>query len=272
MKKCLQLFLVCLCLGFASCSDDNDDSSLKAYVPETYDYYNGEYPTDPGSIKKWIKTDKAELRVGQVGIVKIEGGSGEYTATSENEDIAEILWHPHDSNVYTISNNGKLGSTTITIKDKDSNSLSITITFGEYTEVFALCNSNPGIIVKEGQNDAEEAIVKDIMQKIVERNILKGSALELTYNKSNSGKISIKDNKDKELHSGTFERSLDNQYNHLIINIDNKEYDYIVTNDISGLLREVGPQTTYFVEDLTELFKTDYPKITKVLVGITVCI
>lgn len=269
MKTYLPILLICLCAGFISCSsDDEDDSSMKAYVPETYtsNFLNLE------SVDKWVRTDIADIPVGQVGLIKIEGGSSEYTAYSENDKIVKILMHPHNSKVFTVESQNILGSTTVIIKDEDNNSLSIPVTVSEYTETYWLCRGTPDVIIMAGETEPEETLKNSILEAIKERNILKGYTLELIYEKKISGKISIKNSKGEEHYSGTFEKSEDNKYTYLDLKVNDQEYHYTVTYDYSGLLKDLGPRNTHFVEDLTEFFQESYPELTKVLVVTTVCI
>jgi hypothetical protein len=271
MEKTFYLLLVYLCVGFVSCSDDDkDDTSMKAYVPETF---TSEF-LNLGSVEKWIKTDQADISVGQVGLIRIEGGNGTYTAQSADDEIVEVLGHPSDSKVFTLESKNKLGSTTLAIKDGDLNSLTIPVTVNEYTKKYALCDSSPDIIIKTGTGteEVEEALEKAIEKKVRDRPIMKGNALILTYETSHSGILVIENGKKGVLYTGVFEETKDDRYTYLNMTIHGEEYQYILTNDYSALLRMNPPETIGFVEDMTALFQVDYPEITQVLVVTQVCI
>jgi hypothetical protein len=269
MKKTFYLLLVYLCVGFVSCSDDDkDDTSMKAYVPETF---TSEF-LNLGSVEKWIKTDQADIPVGQVGLIRIEGGNGAYTAQSANDEIVEVLGHPSDSKVFTLESKNILGSTTLTIKDGDLTSLTIPVTVNEYTKKYWLCNSSPDILIKTGTEEVEEALEKAIEKKVRDRPIIKGYALILTYETSHSGILVIENSKKGVLYTGVFEETKDDRYTYLNMTIDGEEYRYTLTNDYSALLRMDSPDTIGFVEDMTALFQVDYPEITQVLVVTRVCL
>ena len=263
MKKELSLFIIFLCISFISCSDDNEGASAKVYVPEEYrdNYLQLIYIND------WIMTDKIELKVGQLGLFKIEGGHDTYNnAQSQNEEIANVRKHPYIQNATTIECL-KLGSTYITVNGKNGAEITIPLTISENSRRYVLSKSEPEIrIIMTGKNESEDLIKNTIIEKIKERHILTGS-LDFIYDKPSSGRFVVKNSNDEEIHSGVFEQYVDNQYNKFNMKSEELEYDFIVADYTQYItLRSSALEYTYFIEDLTELFRIDYPDIIKVSV------
>lgn len=271
MNKWISLWAICLCAGFLSCSDDEkEDGALKVYVPETYvtNFLNLD------DVKKWQKTEQVELKIGQTGLLKIEGGNRQYDmARADDEAMAEILPHPHDADVVTISAN-TLGTTTIRIQGADQQVTTIPLTISEEIQYYMFCNSHYDILIKTGNEEPDEPLRKAIAEKVEERYLFRAEMMELTYDTPTSGKFLINNRKDAEALSGTFQTRKDDQINgiHLTLSTQEQSYHYTVAKNISSHTRSLPPETTYFVEDLTELLQTDHPTLTQVLVITKVCV
>lgn len=250
MNQTLTLLIVLFsCLFSLSCSDD-DDNNLRIEMKDN---------------NKWVSVQSLSLNVKSSLLFRVKGGSSTHQVIVSDKEVnsmySEIASVDLTSDgVYEIIPH-KIGSTTITITDKDNNSLKVNLEVKETTKHIYI--NDIGIRI-EGVSDTDNALLRSELDK--KMLLMKDNTLALTYTTTDSGKLSITDNKGNELYAGDFLMNLTSskyKYGEIIFIIDNIKHVCLLSPD-GGYpsLRDIGPLRVYLLEDFTDTYRIKYPDLT----------
>lgn len=147
-KFLLTLLMATLFVGFTSCSDDDDEITLK------------------------LEKSVVDLQVGEKAIVKITEGNGDYRIAPTEDLIAtvEII----DSEI--IISGLSVGSKTITISDKENKTATLTINVVGITGTWQMNEEKYSVEV-----DANEDVAEEIKTSLISNNF---KTLELNVDKT----------------------------------------------------------------------------------------
>lgn len=200
--------------------------------------------------------------------ISIIGGDGNYSASCNNISIVEV--EVVSEKKMLLINPKSIGDATITITDKSNNYYIFNVKVSYHERNFIIIKQD---VVITG-NKISTAQKKEIEQKALKTlpvNINGGYKLIYNDEQNRKGELFIYKDKYNELgEKTTFEETR--------VQIENSEYNYLsYTFNINGITREfhllkytnptkMVAQTPYaLVEDITYLFKADYPNIELVI-------
>lgn len=259
MNQTLTLFIVLFTFAFSlSCSDD-DENSLRIEQKEN---------------DKWVSAQSLSLDVKSTLEFRIKGGNGTYkvvvTDKDENSMYSEIVSaDTYEPGVYKVTPY-KVGTTRITITDADNNSLKVNLEVK--AGIKKIYTGDVGVEI-DGISDADKTLLLSEM----DNNILfkKHNIIVLAYITTQSGKVTITDSKEKELHTGEFSENLKisgNTYGEMTFSVDNITHTYMISpSGIYPPLRSLGPVLLYFTENIIDQYKEKYPdlKIARIITSVS---
>lgn len=216
--------MTALFVGFTSCSDDDDDIVVK------------------------VEKSIVNLEVGEKAVVKITEGNGGYTAVPTKEEIATA--EVKDSEV--IISGLQLGSTSITVTDKEGKTAIITVNVVNIVGDWKFKEDISAMEVKaneETTNAIKEALINNELK-----------SLTLNDDKTYVLSIEAEDETVSEI-NGTY------TYVDKILTLASGEGEEIETRTF--LVTEITKESTLKLkEDRTEFFQAEYPEgeVTEVIV------
>ncbi|MDU1892243.1 MAG: hypothetical protein E6767_16285 [Dysgonomonas sp.] len=251
MKKINLLWLVAIILlsiGFASCSDDDDNK---------FTIYKNVGTEIDGAIYEKVKS--YEAKIGGFSLFA-KGGTGSYSASVEDPSIANFLnTHEGHGKEYIVLEFSalKVGSTKITITDGEK-SIVIPLTISSKSRPMYVEAVRADVDV-DGE-DLQEEIEEDVLKTQPVK--AKGS-FGMEFETFEKGKVTVvPENNSTEKYEGTFE--IENasgaiQYYHLTYN--GATYKYMVEQSIKSE-KALGPISLKWTLDLTDTYKQKYPNAT----------
>lgn len=222
--------LVALFVGFSACSDDDEN------------------------VVRLEKTT-AELEKDSTITIKITEGNGGYTVTSANEEVAKATVKDNAVTITAVT----LGSTSITVKDKDGKTAAVAVTVfsiaGEWTV---------------GDSKIDIAGVTDDEAKEIRADFDSYKLTSLSL--KSDGKFELKASvaKEKEATTESTEETSTGTYTYkdkvLTLTFDIEEGEEEA--DVKTLTVTEFTKSSLKVEsDETEDYKEDYPNLTKALIS-----
>lgn len=212
-KFLLTLLMVALFVGFSSCSDDDDIISIE------------------------VEKSVVDLEVGEKSVVKITEGNGGYTVVSADEETATAIVKDNEVLISGI----KEGTTTITITDKEGETMPITV--------------NVVTIVGEW-NVSKIAVDAEVEDKDIEEEIKAELANDGTKSiaLTADGKFTIKGVEDGK------EYTVEGTYTYVdkILTLGMGEGEEVDAD--SYVVTELTKTTLKYQEDRTESVQEDYPE------------
>lgn len=250
MKKLLYLFLFTgLFFALNSCSDDDNNNNIKIYVAESY---------NADGSANLVQTETLNALVGFGCTFTIKGGSGSYTVTSENEDIAVVEPNADVKGEYYISTKGVLGSTVIKVDDGNGEIISVPFAVNSYRIEISIRKTYAAIVVEEGVT-FDENIRKQINEDVDACVIPAGNVFALTYNEPSSGSLYISGDGSTK-YDGTFTQTRTNSYDWTVFaKYNDKEYQYLLSK-IELVTKATDLVKMDIIEDMTDIYKEKYPE------------
>ena len=249
-KLCLLSILLRSLAVFYSCSDAADVFYLYEYWEVMLD------PEPPISETSLPITGGTKLG--------IKGGIAPYTAEIADGQIATA--YIDENNDIQISSI-KLGSTSLMVKDADGRIIKIGLKVVNGKQSFSVNSVEARItgidesLLDEQQKEKLEAVIKKIKE---EAGIQATGGIAFSYDQKSSGKVTIVTSKDNAPKiEGSFSRSTSESGTTFQITINGKEYDCKFKlperpdTSKSITTRDLGPIPYWFLEDVTEDYKSD---------------
>lgn len=234
---------------FSSCSDDGDAIEV---------YYNVGGNAD-------LRYERITTLHTQIGgfQLRVKGGSGEYTAYSEDPSILNF-YSSHREEYSELTgldfSTYKVGTTKVTIEDNDNNSTTVTIIVSEKSRPMYI---EEVAVVVEG---ADEATTKVIEADVLETQELNdNSVIDMVFDTKKSGTLTVlpnKKNKDVK-YDGTFHIDNPNSPRSIYtLEFNNEVYTYEVSYwEYEKSTKDLGPVPLVWTENLTKTYKAKYPDL-----------
>lgn len=231
-KFLLVFMLAALFVGFSACGSDDDDIVVK------------------------LEKSEAEVEKDSTITIKITAGNGQYTATTADDKIATATTNDNTVVIKGIA----LGSTSITVKDKDGKTASVTVNVfdivGDWTFTEAKIE-----VAGVAEQDAEE--IKDDFNSITSKSLtLKndGKKFELKVISPEEKEAAAEETEEIETLTGTY--SYKDKVLTLTFDIEEGEDEA----DITILkVTELTKSSLKFESDQMDEYKEDYPALTKAI-------
>lgn len=255
LKKCMKIKMILIALtallSLASCGDDDSDIQL------TQDEIIGDINTG----KKIVITSLTTYTESS-SKVNVNGAKGKISATSSDESIAKVSCSTNEAEKEIYVSGVSVGNTTITITDSDGNTAVLKVEVKDWTALWKLSRTMyvvdrkcfvEGVSSEDSATIAADAIEKDSYNKyytIRTRDYI-------PFGSYVTKRLTITDDKGNVRMDGILK---------IQPNADNSEVWYLLP---IGNYTEVVLATFYYdqesiVKDVTDYYKTAYPKIKKV--------
>lgn len=250
----LLVILACSLFGFYSCEEEKDDF----FVFEYDDVY---FETPISGVNISI-TSSARL-----GII---GGVAPYFVQMADEQIAKASL-TNDKNDISISTI-KLGTTSLTLKDSEGRTLKIGVKVVNGRQSFHVKAIEARI---EGIELEEDALAELINEVAVGSLLRTTGVIGFSFDTKERGNVSIIPTKNDIQYNGTFELTYTEEGTIFTVNLKEKTYKLrfqyperpeIPKEEEKVISRALGPIDCWFIEDVTEKYKAEYPDATSLKV------
>lgn len=234
---------------FSSCSDDSD-------VIEVY------YNVGGSADLRYERITTLHTEIGGFQL-RVKGGSGEYTAYSEDPSILNLYSSNREEYSELTGLNFttyKVGTTKVTIEDSDNNSTTVTIIVSAksrpmYVEEVA--------VVVEGAEEATMKVIEADVQEAQELN--DNSVFDMIFDTQNSGLLTVIPDKSKKdvKYNGTFHIDNPNVPRSIYtLEYNNEVHTYEVSYwERTKSTKALGPVPLVWTKDLTKIYKEKYPDL-----------
>lgn len=249
----LLVILACSLFGFYSCEEEKDD-----FFVFEYDDVYFETPISGVNISITSST--------RLGII---GGVAPYSVQIADEQVAKASLD-NEKNDISISSI-KLGTTSLTLKDSEGRTLKIGVQVVNGRQSFHVKVIEARI---EGI-ELEDNALTELEGKVAVESLMRTTGvIGFSFNTKESGNVSIIPSKNDIQYNGTFERTLTEEGTIFNVNIKGKahklRFQYPEKPEIPEeekvISRALGPIDCWFIEDVTENYKKDYPHATSLKV------
>lgn len=250
-NKLLYFFIVSLCfIGFSSCSDDDEDTSIHFYASS--EKVNSVSVTTIGDV-----------------YVEVRNVNGTFTVKSNDETLATASINEHS----VIHIKGvKEGKTSITVTDSENRSATLNVDVVMRT-MSLYFQKQESLVEAQNPTTAEQAAIDKIKAEILTKLAPVGGGYKLTYTSESVGTLIYYPDTKKltEKVEGTFkfESSDVPEKRALILYYNDKEYVYSFARGLS--IRTSPAPQVYLIRDFTaDYSQMTAPKITKAVGGLLV--
>jgi len=265
MKNLTKFYLLFLCLsfiGFAGCSDEDDD--IKVYM-EINDFENNK------KVSKRISS--LETPVLYSAVLRIEGGDGNYSAKSSDENTASASIVENYLHLYI----HKTGTVQVTIESQDLKKFTLPVTITEGEREIKILNNHSWVTTENEETTETKEIIEKIKKEIEAKALPKDARFELTYNSKTKdyekyeGTYILYPNTESSSQSveGTFkeENIYEDEarpYRMYTFSSNGSEDIYTINKfeiDLNLLRTSIATTQFLWVKDYTEEYKLKYPEL-----------
>lgn len=241
----LLVILACSLFGFYSCEEEKDDFFVFKY--------DDVYFEEPISGVYVPITSSARL-----GII---GGVAPYSVQIADEQIAKASLD-NERNDISISSI-KLGTTSLTLKDSEGRTLKIGVQVVNDRQSFHVKAIEARIEGIELEDDA----LTELKDRVAVGSLMRTTGvIGFSFDTKESGNVSIIPSKNDIQYNGTFIRTYTEEGTICTVNLKGKVYklrfQYPEKPEIPEekvISRALGPTDCWFIEDVTEKYKDEYP-------------
>lgn len=252
-KHFITLLLI-ISLGIISCDNNNDERFFLYQVDEVL------HPEQAIS-----GTTVDVIGGGSVGIV---GGKAPYTAEIGDEQVATVKVEQDRIHISSV----KLGTTHLVVKDANGLTIKIGVKVVERVQWFL----NNAVLVKiEGGNLDEESKKALEKQVIADADMRATGAVRFTYDAKTSGTMNMIDSKENTTVSISAPFVKENkivdgkQRPTFYVTYNQKNHEFYLLSperlQLDHVTRSQGPMPSWLAEEVTEVYKAQYPTVTSVL-------